>query len=164
MNLRDLSGDSVVDAGLRWTIVFIFAIFGTAKFAAYEAAGVAMIAGQHPLFGWMYPLLGERGVSGVIGAIELVTGAVIALGAWSARASLVGGAMGVFTFLTTLSFSFGAAEFWQKGYGPPFLGSTGQFLVKDAVLLAACFAIAVSGLRRLQRSEETQGTARGWSV
>lgn len=153
MNLRDLSGDSTVDAGLRWTIVFIFAIFGTAKFAAYEAAGVAMIAGRHPLFGWMYPLLGERGASGVIGAIELVTGAVIALGTWSARASLVGGAMGVFTFLTTLSFSFGAPSFWQKGYGAPFLGSTGQFLVKDAVLLAACFAIAACGWRQLRRFE-----------
>ena len=63
---------------------------------------------------------------------------------------LMGGAMGVATFLITLSFSFGAPAFWKAGYGAPFVGSTGQFLTKDALLLAACFAIAVDGLRRLQ--------------
>lgn len=150
MQLRNIPSDTVVIAGLRWTIVLIFALFGTAKFAAYEAAGVAGIAGKHPLFSWMYPLLGERGASGAIGCIELATGAIIALGAVSARAGLVGGSMGVFTFLVTLSFSFGAPAFWEAGYGAPFLGSTGQFLIKDAVLLAACFAIAVDGLKRMQ--------------
>lgn len=151
MTPRHILGDTVVDAALRWTLVLIFALFGAAKFAAYEAAGVAMLAGKHPLFSWMYPLLGERGASGAIGVIELLTGTVIALGAWSARASVVGGAMGLVTFCLTLSFAFGAPQFWQDGYGPPFLGSTGQFLIKDAVLLAACFAIAMRGWNRLQQ-------------
>lgn len=150
MPIRQLSGDSVVVAGLRWTIVLIFLLFGTAKFAAYEAAGVAVIAGHHPLFGWMYPLLGERSASNVIGTVELITGAIIALGAVSARASVLGGAMGIITFSLTLSFSFGAPAFWQAGYGAPFLGSTGQFLIKDAVLLAACLAVAADGLKRMQ--------------
>lgn len=58
--------------------------------------------------------------------------------------------MGVFTFCVTLSFALGAPAFWQAGYGLPFLGSTGQFLMKDAVLLTACYALAVNGLKRLQ--------------
>lgn len=138
-------------AALRWAIVIVFALFGTAKFAAYEAEGVAKIASHYPLFGWMYPIWGERGASNVIGSIELLTGAIIAIGALSPRASFIGGSMGVFTFCVTLSFSLGAPSFWQAGYGAPFLGSTGQFLMKDVVLLAACFALAVDGLRRMQR-------------
>jgi reactive chlorine resistance protein C len=150
MNLRKIIPDAVVVAFLRWTIVLIFGLFGTAKFAAYEATGVAMIASKHPLFSWMYPLFGERGASGVIGTIELLTGLVIAIGAVSARAGAIGGAMGVFTFCMTLSFSFGAPAFWEAGYGAPFLGSTGQFLIKDAVLLAACLALTTDGLRRMR--------------
>ncbi|AHE57337.1 hypothetical protein NX02_28810 [Sphingomonas sanxanigenens DSM 19645 = NX02] len=150
MYLPKPPGDAVVVAGLRWTMVLIFALFGISKFAAYEAAGVAMIAGKHPLFSWMYALWGEQGASNLIGTVELLTGAMIALGAFSTRASVLGGAMGVATFCITLTFSFGAPAFWQAGYGAPFLGQTGQFLMKDAVLLAACFAIAVNGLRRMQ--------------
>ena len=149
MHARRTTKDDPVIAGLRWSVVLIFALFGTAKFAAYEAQGVAMLAGKHPLFSWMYPLLGERGASNVIGSVELATGALIALGAWLPRVGLVGGFMGVITFCTTLSFSLGAPAFWQKGYGAPFLGSTGQFLVKDAVLLAACVAIAAVGRERM---------------
>lgn len=150
MQRPEIAKDSLPVSGLRWTIVLIFTLFGTAKFAAYEASGEAMIAGKHPLFSWMYPLLGERGASGVIGTVELTTGALIAFGAASSRASVVGGAMGVFTFGVTLSFSFGAPSFWEEGYGVPFLGSTGQFLMKDAVLLAACLAITAEGLKRMR--------------
>lgn len=150
MYLPKPSSDAAVVAGLRWTIVLIFALFGVAKFAAYEAAGVATIASKYPLFSWMYPLWGERGASNVIGTVELLTAAMIALGALSARASLLGGAMGVVTFCITLTFSFAAPAFWEAGYGAPFLGPSGQFLIKDAVLLAACFAIAVNGLRRMR--------------
>lgn len=129
-------------AALRWSIVFIFAMFGIAKFAAYEAEGVAGIAMHYPLFSWMYPLIGVQGTSNVIGAIELLTGALIALGAWSHRAGLLGSLMGVCTFLVTLSFSFGVS-LWEEGYGFPFIGSTAQFLFKDAVLLAACLTLAL---------------------
>lgn len=143
--------DDTVVAALRWSIVLIFALFGTAKFAAYEAEGVAGIASNYPLFAWMYPIWGEQGASNAIGSVELLTGLIIALGARFPVAGLVGGLMGMFTFLVTLSFTLGAPNMWEKGYGFPFLGSTGQFLIKDAVLLAACFAIAVAGARKLAR-------------
>ncbi|WP_198046058.1 YkgB family protein [Novosphingobium aquimarinum] len=145
MTERNTLTHPVVIGALRWSMVIIFAFFGTAKFAAYEAQGVAGIAGKHPLFAWMYPIWGDAGASAIIGCIELLTGALIAAGAFHSRAGLVGGAMGVFTFCVTLSFAPGAPAFWQEGYGIPFLGSTGQFLLKDAGLLAACLAIAVDG-------------------
>lgn len=144
-----IPGDDTVVAALRWSIVIIFALFGIAKFAAYEAEGVAPIGQNYPLFFWLYPLFGVQGASNVIGTIELATGAIIAIGARVPLASLIGGLMGMFTFLVTLSFSFGVPQLWEPGYGFPFMGSTAQFLFKDVVLLAACFAIAVAGAKRV---------------
>ena len=112
---------------LRWGMVFIFFFFGVAKFAAYEAKALEPIVTEYPLFFWLPPLVGLRGTSNVIGVLELATGAIIALGAWSARAGLVGGAMGAFTFVVTLSFALGA-PLWEPGYGFPFMGGFAQFL------------------------------------
>jgi uncharacterized membrane protein YkgB len=147
--LDKLPSQLVAIAALRWSIVFIFAFFGIAKFAAYEAEGVARIAMHYLLFSWMYPLIGVQGTSNVIGTVELLTGALIALGAWSHRAGLLGGLMGMCTFLVTLSFSFGAS-LWEEGYGFPFMGSTAQFLFKDAVLLAGCLALALHAAHALR--------------
>lgn len=133
---------------LRWSLVVIFLLFGTAKFALYEAEGVAKIAENYWLFGWLYPLGGVSFASGAIGTVELVTGLLLALGnRWNA-ASLLGSAMGVCTFLVTLSFMIGAPNAFEKGYGFPFLGSTGQFLMKDVVLLAGCFNLLLLALRQ----------------
>lgn len=135
-------------AAFRWSMVFIFAFFGTAKFAAYEAQALEPIVTTHPLFIWMPPLFGLRGTSNVIGVVELATGLLIAAGAWSHRAGLIGGAMGVATFLTTLSFAIGA-PLWQEGYGFPFMGSFAQFLFKDAVLLAACIMLTLNAAQSI---------------
>lgn len=143
-----LPGPGLALQALRGSIVFIFALFGIAKFAAYEAEGVARIAEHYWLFSWMYPLWGVQGASNAIGVLELSAGTLIAAGAWSHRAGLIGGAMGVATFLVTLSFSIGAT-LWQKDYGFPFMGSLAQFLFKDVVLLAACFALALDAAHRL---------------
>ncbi|GGA62561.1 hypothetical protein GCM10011395_35930 [Sphingomonas psychrolutea] len=141
--------DPLAENLLRWTLVLVFLLFGTAKFAAYEAHGVAGIASNYWLFGWMYPLIGERGASAVIGTIELATGALLAIGARSLLASVAGAAMGCCTYLLTLSFTLEAPKLFEEGYGFPFLGSTGQFLIKDAVLLAACATLLLSTRARL---------------
>jgi uncharacterized membrane protein YkgB len=135
---------------LRASLVFIFLMFGIAKFATYEAEGIARLAEHYWLFSWMYPIWGVQGASNAIGTAELTTGALIAAGAVSARAGLLGGLMGMATFLVTLSFSFGG-NLWEEGYGFPFMGSRAQFLFKDAVLLAGCFALAVDAARRVMR-------------
>lgn len=136
---------------LRWSMVVIFAFFGTAKFAAYEAEGVARIAQDYWLFFWLYPLGGVQFASNVIGTLELSAGLLLALGSRYNLASLVGAAMGVCTFLVTLSFLLIAPTTFEKGYGFPFLGSSGQFLLKDLVLLAACTSLALAAFERLRR-------------
>lgn len=140
--------DDLAVAVTRWTLVMIFALFGIAKFAAYEAEGVARIASSYPLFGWMYPLLGERGASAAIGTVELTTGLLIALGSRWPRLGVLGALMGMCTFAVTLSFMIGA-EIWEKGYGAPFIGSLAQFLLKDAVLFAGCFVLAAASAKRV---------------
>lgn len=134
---------------LRWGMVFIFLFFGIAKFAAYEAEAIVPIGTNYPLFFWLYPLVGVQGTSNVIGVTELVTGLLIALGAWSARVGMVGGAMGVCTFLVTLSFALGA-PLWEPGYGFPFMGSFAQFLFKDAVLLGACLTLMLDAAEKVR--------------
>lgn len=139
---------------MRAAIVFIFLMFGIAKFALYEAEGVARTAEHYWLFAWMYPLWGVQGASNAIGTLELTTGALIALGAVSPRAGLLGGLMGMATFLVTLSFSFGA-ELWKEGYGFPYMGGTAQFLFKDAGLLALCLALTLDSIRNLCSGRST---------
>jgi uncharacterized membrane protein YkgB len=144
--------DRIAEESLRWSLVVIFFLFGTAKFAAYEAEGVQGIAEHYWLFFWLYPLGGYRFASDVIGLLELSTGIMLALGTRFSLASLIGAAMGVCTFLVTLSFMIGNPHSWEDGYGFPFLGSSGQFLMKDLVLLAACFALLLMALRRVRAS------------
>lgn len=140
--------DEIGMTALRWAVVLIFFWFGGMKFAAYEAEGVAGIASDYWAFGWLYPMVGVQGASNVIGIIEITAGLLIALGQWRGIASLIGGLMGMCTFAITLSFMLTAPGVWQEGYGFPALGSTGQFLIKDLVLLAACLLFARDGWRR----------------
>lgn len=142
-------GDRIGEEALRWSLVIIFLFFGIAKFAVYEAEGVAGIAEDYWLFAWLYPLGGPLFASGVIGTLELTTALLLAVGARWAWLSLAGGAMGVATFLVTLSFMIGAPTLFEAGYGFPFLGSSGQFLLKDLVLLAACANIVLFARTRL---------------
>jgi uncharacterized membrane protein YkgB len=137
------------EEALRWSLVIIFLLFGTAKFAAYEAEGVAGIARDYWLFFWLYPLGGVQFASNVIGTLELSTGLLLAAGSRFPVSSLVGAAMGVCTFLVTLSFLFIAPSTFEQGYGFPFLGSSGQFLMKDLVLLAACLNLALVAWKRV---------------
>lgn len=120
-------------------------LFGTARFAAYGAHGAAGSAGNDWLFGWMYPLIGERGASAAIGTLELATGALLAI--WRTIPQRVAGWLGYghVHLPGLLSFSSGAPKLFEAGYGSAFLGSPGQFLTKDAVLPAACAALFLDG-------------------
>jgi uncharacterized membrane protein YkgB len=151
--MTNVNTERLGEEALRWTLVVIFLLFGIAKFTAYEAEGVAGVAEHYWLFGWLYPLGGVRFASNVIGTIELSTCAMLALGTRFTLASLIGGLMGVCTFLVTLSFLLIAPTAFEEGYGFPFLGSSGQFLTKDLVLLAACFSVALAAFRRLKLAQ-----------
>lgn len=132
------AGDTLFRAGLavaRYGLAIVLVAIGGLKFTAAEAEGVRGLIEHSPLLSWMYALWSVQGASNAIGVVELVTAALIALRPLSSRAAAVGSALAVGTFLTTLSFMLTTPGVWDPHF--PLLGSAGQFLVKDVVLLGA---------------------------
>jgi len=135
----------------RWGLVLCLLFIGLAKFTPEEAHVIQPPVAHSPLMAWMYSVWSLQGVSNVIGTIELVLALLLVLGIWSARASFLAGVGCVITFVLTVSFIFftpGALVFVHR---LPALGGTGQFLVKDVVLLGASVSIAGQALAALRR-------------
>ena len=123
----------------RYGLVVVLLLIGVLKFTPGEAAGIQPLVAHSPLMSWMYGLLSVQGVSNVIGAIEIAVAALIALRPLSPRASFVGSLGAVVTFLLTVSFLLSTPGAAHLKYGFPLLGDSGQFLIKDLVLLGASF-------------------------
>ena len=126
---------------LRYALVLIFVLFGTAKFTAAEAAAIKPLVSNSPFMSWMYGFLSDQAVSSVIGTTELIGAALIAIRPISARASALGSAIAIGTFVTTLSFLFttpGALSPMHPAHG---------FLLKDIVLLGAAVALGAESVR-----------------
>jgi len=86
----------------------------------------------------------------LLGVIELITAALLAAGAFSAIASVLGALMGVGTFLITWSFFFttpGVVR-WSLSADPIAWNLTGEFLFKDVVLLSVCVVLLAASLSR----------------
>src|SRR6266542_1406714 len=77
---------------LRYGVVLVLILFGTAKFTAAEAEAIKPLVSNSPLMGWMYSALSDQGVSRLIGSTELLAALLIALRPISARASAIGSA------------------------------------------------------------------------
>src|SRR6201984_2152241 len=134
----------------RYGLVAVLLLIGVLKFTPEEAAGIQPLVAHSPLMSWMYGLLGVQGVSNLIGVIELATAALIALRPLSPKASFAGSVAPIVTFLLTVSFLFSTPAAVHWNYGFPVLGDTGQFLIKDLVLLGASLWTAAEAHRAAQ--------------
>lgn len=123
-------------AGQLLVLVWI----GFTKFTHYEALGVEGLMRSSPLFSWLYLVFDVRSASGLIGVIELLTAALIALWPWRPRWGALGLAMAVVTYTLTVTFLF-TTPGWEAGYGAPVVGRTGQFLLKDLGLMAGALLL-----------------------
>ena len=119
----------------RYGLVVVLLLIGVLKFTSQEAAGIQPLIAHSPLMSWMYALLSVQGASNIIGTIEIVIAALIALRPVLPKASFIGSLGGVITFLLTISFLFSTPGAAEMKYGFPLLSGTGQFLIKDLVLL-----------------------------
>ena len=127
-------GSTAIRFGLAGLIGWI----GAMKFTSYEAEAISGLVQNSPFMSWVYEFISIRGFGVVLGTIELATAALIAAGFAFKRAGVLGAAMAVGMFLTTLSFLFttpGVAESTLGGF-PALSVMPGQFLLKDVVLLA----------------------------
>ncbi|CAA9505052.1 MAG: hypothetical protein AVDCRST_MAG91-1270 [uncultured Sphingomonadaceae bacterium] len=141
---------------VRYSLVLIFLAFGYVKFFPFEAKGIAAFINAHPLLSWLTRAFGEAGASAFLGVIEIATGLLLALGRWSPRLSALGGVMGMFTFFTTVSLFFFLPDVFEASAGGfPAISGTGGFLLKDAVLFAACLACVVDSLDSVKQAPAT---------
>ncbi|MGH8064288.1 MAG: DUF417 family protein [Candidatus Entotheonellia bacterium] len=60
---------------LRYGLVFLLVMSGSLKFLAFAAEGIEPLVSNSPLLAWLYPLIGLRGTSGLIGVVEVGVGA-----------------------------------------------------------------------------------------
>jgi uncharacterized membrane protein YkgB len=133
---------------LRWSLVIVFLWFGGMKFTGYEAEGIAPFIAHSPFMSWLHTAFGIQGASAVIGVLELSTAVALAIGTLNLNVSILGAAMSTATYAITLTFfatTPGVAEATAGGF-PAISAPIGQFLLKDAVLLAASIVLLRSGL------------------
>ncbi len=126
---------------LSLALAAIFFAFGIAKFARYEQDAVKTLVAGHPILRFGPKLMTPAGFSIFLGIVELSTALLLVLGIFFPSFGLLGGLLGVLTFLVTLSL-FPYVQYFEEEAGRLFLSSRGQFLMKDFGLLVACLAIA----------------------
>ena len=127
-------------AVLRYGLVSLLVMWGGFKFAAFEAEGIKPLVENSPLLRWLYPLLGVRGTSSLIGVVELTAALLICTRRWKPRLSAVGSLLAAGTFLVTLSFLITTPGVLEPTN--PF----GGFLLKDVMLLGAALCTAAEAL------------------
>jgi reactive chlorine resistance protein C len=141
-------------AGLaaRYGLVIVLAWFGAMKFTYYEAQGISPLVANSPFMSWIYHVMSISAFGRVLGTIELVTAALLAVKPWFPKASIVGGALATIFFVGTLSFMCttpGIGEASAGGF--PVLSANGEFLMKDIAILGLAIwtlADAIDATRR----------------
>ena len=144
-------------AVLRYGLVALLLMWGGFKFTAFEAEGIRPLIEHSPLLHWLYPLLGVRGTSSLIGVVELVAALLICTRRWRPALSALGSLLAAGTFFVTLSFLLTT---------PGVLAPTnpfGGFLMKDVILLGAALYTAAEALEAARRPDEPRSVERASS-
>lgn len=120
----------------RYGLAVVIGWIGLLKFTSSEAARIHLYVSHSPLLSWTHLVLGQRALAAVFGCVEVTAAVLIALRPWLPRFSAVGSVIAVGLFLTTLSFLLTTPGIGDAAAGGfPALSPTGQFLLKDIVLL-----------------------------
>jgi len=121
----------------RYGLVLAVAWIGLMKFTAYEAEGISPFVANSPLMSWVYGVMSVRSFSALLGVVEVAVAVLIAARRFSPRGAVVGSAVAVGMFLTTLSFILTTPGVWEPTAGgfPALSAIPGQFLIKDVTLL-----------------------------
>jgi uncharacterized membrane protein YkgB len=130
----------------RYGLVLTLLLIGALKFTSGEAQGIQPLVANSPLMSWLYRFFSMQTVSNLIGVTELAVALLIALRPVSAKLSFIGSLGATITFLLTLSFLFSTPDAFHWSHGFPVLGDTGQFLIKDLVLLGVSIWTAAEAL------------------
>jgi reactive chlorine resistance protein C len=143
---------------LLYGLAMVLLWIGGMKFIAYEAEGISAFVSNSPLMSWAYWVFSVQGFSALIGATEIAVAPLITARPHSARAALVGSALAVGIFVTTLSFMLSTAGVWEASAGgfPALSVVPGQFLAKAFVLFGAAVWLFGEDWRALTTSGSHQ--------
>ncbi|MCS2151239.1 YkgB family protein [Scandinavium goeteborgense] len=137
---------------IRLSLIIIFFFFGYAKWFVYEAESLIPFISNSPLLSWMYPVIGVRGASFVLGTAEWLCCLLLSLGVFFRLPGLLGSMGSTITFLTTVSLLFTTPDaVVTHAGGFPALSSSSQFLLKDIVSLAASILLLRVEIKRNSR-------------
>jgi uncharacterized membrane protein YkgB len=125
---------------LRYGLVFLLILWGSAKFGAFEAEAIKPLVEHSPFLGWLYGVFNLRGTSAIFGIVEVAMGALIATRKWLPRVSGYASLAAAGMFVITLSFLF-----TTPGVREPTNPWSG-FLMKDIVLLGTALYTAAEAL------------------
>ncbi|MGX9671690.1 YkgB family protein [Mycobacterium sp. HM-7] len=120
----------------RYGLAIVIGWIGIFKFCSYEALNIQPLVANSPFMGWLYSVFSVTTFSSILGVVEIATAVLLVVKPWYPRVSLLGSALAIVLFVSTLSFLLttpGVGEASAGGF--PFLSMTGQFLLKDIVLL-----------------------------
>jgi uncharacterized membrane protein YkgB len=142
----------------RYGLVVVVAWIGLMKFTGYEAEGIRPFVANSPLMSWVYGLMSVRGFSAVLGVVEVAIALLIAARPFSPRASVLGSALAVGMFLTTLSFLVTTPGVWEPSVGgfPALSAIPGQFLIKDLALLGISLWTLAEAWQASERKEQVR--------
>jgi len=131
----------------KYSIVLILLWIGAMKFSAYEAGAIEGLVASSPLTSWLYNILSLQGTANLIGSIEITTALLIVFGHINRNIAIAGSLLAVAIFSTTLSYLL-TAPGWEASLGgfPALSVLPGQFLLKDAVLLAVSISLLADTL------------------
>ena len=109
-----------------------------------------------PLIFWLYPLLGMRGATWVLGVSEWTFGTLLLLGFWNRKLGILGALGSSATFIATVTIIPFMPDGWDAAAGgfPAMTGNV-PFLMKDVVLLAISLYLLTQDLRREVLSTDT---------
>jgi len=140
---------------VRASMVIMFLFFGYQKWWPYEAQVLVPYISNGPLIFWMYPVLGVRGATYLLGVSEWLFGALLLLGFWNKTLGILGALGSCASFVSTVTILPFMPGAWAASAGGfPAMTGTGAFLMKDFVLLAASFYLLKQDLLRLSLSTE----------
>jgi uncharacterized membrane protein YkgB len=138
-------------AMVRYGLVIVLLWIGGMKFTAYEAGGIKGFVDNSPLMSFLYRILSVRDFSTALGVVEIVIALMIAARPVVPRLSALGSIAAIGMVLTTLTFMITTPGVFEPTAGGfPAISSTGQFLVKDFVLLGAAVLTLGETLRKTQ--------------
>ncbi|MCG7607423.1 hypothetical protein BA059_10825 [Mycolicibacterium sp. (ex Dasyatis americana)] len=136
----------------RYGLAIVIGWIGIFKFCSYEALNIQPLVANSPFMGWLYNVFSVQTFSSILGVVEIATAILLIVKPWYPRISLLGSALAIVLFVTTLSFVLttpGVGEGSAGGF--PLLSMTGQFLIKDIVLLGVSIFTLADTMEAISR-------------